>query len=152
MSAANQHLMLCIIDEVEIFEHSGLLQTMESSVSVCIEPQWFFKSSLYFVHSQSVLQVWAEVAQTKSHCCPGNEVVLLHLPSRRHLLSDCMQPYLSCTSIFCMYCQEKIWFFNCKTHHSYKVCMCRERTGFLPHWNMRLFHSLTRKSCFLSEL
>lgn len=57
MSAANQHLMLCIIDEVEIFEHFYLLQTVESSVSVCIEPQWFFLNSLYFVHSQSILQV-----------------------------------------------------------------------------------------------
>lgn len=57
MSAANQHLMLCIIDEVEIFEHSDLLQTMESSVSVCIEPQWFFKNSVFHALSEHLAGV-----------------------------------------------------------------------------------------------
>lgn len=44
ISAANQHLMLCIIDEVEIFEHSDLFQTMESSVQSVLNPCSFFKT------------------------------------------------------------------------------------------------------------
>lgn len=108
MSAANQHLRLCIIDEVEIFEHSDLLQTVESSVSVCVEPQqFFFKLSVFHAPSEH-LAVVNRSGAAECHCCPGDGEILLGLPCRRHLISGCMQPYLSCTSISPVYCQERV--------------------------------------------
>lgn len=44
MSAANQHLTLCITDGVEIFENSDLLQTVESRFQSVLNPCSFFKT------------------------------------------------------------------------------------------------------------
>lgn len=64
------------------------------------------------MHFQSILQKLTEVVQAKSHWCLGNGEVLLGLPSRRGLVLDCMQPHVSCTSIFLYVLLRSIMIFQ----------------------------------------
>lgn len=89
------------------------------------------------------------------HCCPGNGEILLGLPSRTHLISDCMQPYLSCTSIFPMYCKETSMIFELQNSWFLKILHAqRENRVFyiIGKWDIFTGITLTRNSCFLSEL